>query len=81
MAVQKELIRAVDMALAGDWEGAHAIAQRAEDPASCWLHAVLHKQDGDTANSRYWYARTTHAFEEFADPKAELAAIRAQIAR
>jgi hypothetical protein len=45
------------------------------------LHAVLHKIDGDAGNSRYWYARTSRTFDDFADPKAELIAIRDLIAR
>jgi hypothetical protein len=82
MASAEELIRAVDCALAGDWETAHAIAQRHEGDATAdWLHAVLHKIEGDTDNSRYWYGRVAHTFEEYADPRAELAAIRASISR
>jgi hypothetical protein len=46
-----------------------------------WLHAVLHKIEGDVGNSRYWYARVAHTFEEYADPRAELAAVRASISR
>ncbi len=77
---QEELTDAVDAALAGDWETAHAIAQRHEgDPAADWLHAVLHKIEGDTGNARYWYRRTPHTFEEFGDPSSELAAIRSQL--
>lgn len=71
-------MRAADRAAAGDWEEAHAIAQRHEgDPIADWLHAVLHKMEGDDGNSRYWYRRTAHTFEEFTDPQAELAAVRA----
>ena len=82
MASSEELIRAVDCALAGDWETAHAIAQRHEGDATAdWLHAVLHKIEGDADNSRYWYGRVAHKFEECADPRAELAAIRASISR
>lgn len=74
-------MRAVDLALAGDWDGAHGIAQADErDAAACWLHAVLHKIEGDDWNSRYWYRRASRRFEDFADPKAELAAIRAELA-
>ena len=77
MASAEELIRAVDLAIAGDWDAAHAVVQRHEGDASAdWLHAVLHKIEGDEENSRYWYRRTSHTFEEYADPKAELAAIR-----
>ena len=74
---QEELIRAVDLAAAGDWAAAHDIAQRHEgDARADWLHAVLHKLEGDAGNSHYWYRRTPHTFEEFDDPSAELAAIR-----
>jgi hypothetical protein len=82
MASAEELIRAVDCAAAGDWETAHAIAQRHEgDAAADWLHAVLHKIEGDADNSRYWYGRVAHTFEDYADPQVELAAIRASISR
>jgi hypothetical protein len=78
MAVRQELTRAVDLALAGDWNGAHEIAQRdEEDATSCWLHAVLHKIEGDAANARYWYRLAGQAYEAYSDPKAELAAIKA----
>ena len=79
---EEDLTRAVDVALAGDWETAHALEQRHEGDATAdWLHAVLHKIEGDVGNSRYWYARVAHTFEEYADPRAELAAIRASISR
>ena len=79
---EDELTRAVDRAHAKDWEAAHAVAQRHEgDAVANWLHAVLHKIEGDIENARYWYRRTTHTFEEFDDPQAELAAIRAQLDR
>jgi hypothetical protein len=78
---QDELRRAVDLALAKDWEAAHAIAQHHEgDAAADWLHAVLHKIEGDTGNAGYWYRRSGHSYEEFADPQAELAAIRGLVA-
>lgn len=74
-------MRAADLALKGDWDAAHAIAQQDEsDVMSCWLHACLHKIEGDGGNARYWYHRSGgHTFEDFADPKAELEAIKAQL--
>ncbi len=82
MAGHEDLIRAVDLAIAGEWDAAHTLAQGHEgDPAADWLHAVLHKIEGNTANSRYWYARTPHSFAEFPDTKAELAAIRDLLSR
>ena len=56
---QEELAHAVACALAQDWAAAHDIAQRHEgDAVADWLHAVLHKIEGDDGNARYWYRRT-----------------------
>jgi len=46
----------------------------------CWLHACLHKIEGDSGNSRYWYAKAHRSFDDFTDPKSELEAIRAALA-
>jgi hypothetical protein len=78
--LRQELSRAVDLALGGEWDGAHSIVQKHEDdPTACWVHAVLHKIEGDESNSRYWYRRTAHAYEAYADPRSELAAIKAAL--
>ena len=67
---------AVEAALADDWDTAHKIAQDYGDADANWIHAVLHKIEGDAWNSRYWYARAgDHRFEDYSDPKAELRAI------
>jgi len=65
---------AIEAAGAGDWHRAHGIVQRLDDPLACWIHAILHKIEGDAGNARYWYARTAKRYEEFADPQAELRA-------
>lgn len=72
------LLEAVTLAQAGEWEAAHEIAQAYGDPGANWIHAVLHKIEGDAWNSRYWYARTGgRAYEDFAaDTAGELEAIR-----
>ena len=78
MPTREDLVRAIDIALAGDWTGAHEIVQQDEtDPTFCWVHAVLHKIEGDAANARYWYRLSGQSYEAYADPKAELAAIKA----
>ena len=82
MASTQELMRAIDLAVAGDWDGAHAIAQSDEiDPVHCWIHAVLHRIEGDAFNSRYWYRRAGRDPEAFATPEAELTAIKATLPR
>jgi hypothetical protein len=64
---------AVSHALAGEWDASHKIAQDYSDPMANWIHAVLHKIEGDAWNSRYWYARTQgRNYEDFGDPEAEL---------
>jgi hypothetical protein len=80
MDLREDLIRATEAALAGDWAGAHAVVQKHEsDPTACWLHACLHKMEPDESNSRYWYRRSGHAYEEYADPRTELIAIKAAL--
>jgi len=79
-SVKEELLSAVDAALQGDWHAAHAIAQRHEgDSEADWLHAILHKTEGDAGNSQYWYGRTRHSYADFADAKEELAALRKRL--
>ncbi|MGI9476170.1 MAG: hypothetical protein ACR2PI_05670 [Hyphomicrobiaceae bacterium] len=72
------LIEGIDKAKAGEWDAAHAIAQSLEghDHAD-WLHAILHKIEGDERNSRYWYGRTNQNYESYPDAEAELDALKA----
>jgi hypothetical protein len=80
VAQRQDLIRAVELAAAGDWHGAHGIVSPLEDePNACWIHAVLHKIEGDEANSRYWYRRSGQYYEAYRDPQAELATILAAL--
>ncbi len=42
----------------GDWDKAHAlVAAQEESRDAAWVHAYLHRKEGDAANARYWYAR------------------------
>lgn len=71
-----DLMIAVQAAQNGDWDGAHNIAQEYSDVTANWLHAVLHKIEGDVGNSRYWYAKTQgKRYEDFSDANQELLAI------
>ncbi len=73
----QQLRLAVQAALDGDWEKSHLIAQDYSDSTANWLHAVLHKIEGDRFNSNYWYARTNgRKFEDFTDANLELNAIK-----
>jgi hypothetical protein len=41
----------------GDWDQAHRIAQDEDDANSAWVHAYLHRVEGDLGNAGYWYRR------------------------
>lgn len=40
-----------------DWEKAHTIIQDIEDTTAAWIHAYLHRKEGDNGNADYWYRR------------------------
>ena len=41
----------------GDWNHAHESAQQDTSPAGSWVHAYLHRKEGDASNAAYWYRR------------------------
>jgi hypothetical protein len=41
----------------GEWQRAHESAQQDEGPAGSWVHAYLHRKEGDSSNASYWYNR------------------------
>jgi hypothetical protein len=51
------LLRALCLEAHGDWDGAHQIAQADSSPEAAWVHAYLHRKEGDTGNAAYWYRR------------------------
>ena len=79
-SLNDELLEAVELALAGRWDEAHQLVQRYEDnPMASWIHAVLHQQEGDVGNSRYWYRQAGRRDRASADPQVELTAIRTEL--
>jgi len=45
----------------GNWERAHESAQQDEGTDGAWVHAYLHRKEGELANAQYWYRRAEHA--------------------
>ena len=41
----------------GDWNAAHEVAQAIDDATGSWIHAYLHRKEGDLGNAGYWYRR------------------------
>ena len=41
----------------GDWNKAHELAQMESEASGDWVHAYLHRKEGDASNARYWYSR------------------------
>ena len=74
------LLDAVERALGGNWQAAHVIVQEhEEDPIANWIHAVVHRMEGDIANARYWYGRIRREYREEVSTEAELREIQAAL--
>lgn len=43
----------------GDWQRAHQIAQDVETRDGAWVHAYLHRKEGDASNAGYWYRQAS----------------------
>lgn len=41
----------------GDWATAHRVVMNAQSAAAAWVHAYLHRKEGDLDNARYWYRK------------------------
>ncbi len=50
-------LRALWHAAHGDWTAAHEEAQQGNDTDSAWVHALLHREEGDEGNAAYWYRK------------------------
>ena len=50
-------LRALWLAKAGRWDDSHDLCQDVPDPGGAWIHAYLHREEGDLGNAGYWYSR------------------------
>lgn len=65
----------------GDWNKAHECAQADEGDPSCdWVHAYLHRKEGDASNAHYWYGRAGKLVAKSALPEEWRAIVQALIA-
>lgn len=55
--MKEEYLKALELDQKGDWDGAHETIQKYDTPEACWIHAYLHRKEGDLGNAGYWYSR------------------------
>ena len=73
----QDCLNAIEFALNEQWDAAHEIVQDISTPNAQWIHAVLHKIEGDESNSRYWYSRSNiEVYESYLDSIEELKSIK-----
>ena len=53
----------------GEWDRAHELAQADEGGVGDWVHAYLHRKEGDAGNAAYWYRRAKRPVSK--DPAAQ----------
>ena len=74
-----DLLRALDLLQAGDWHGAHAIAQADPSELGSWCHGIVHMAEPDRSNAMYWYRRAGRPFPGLEAVESEIAALRAAL--
>ena len=57
MAAPSLPLKALSLLAAGDWDGAHKLVQDDASEAAAWVHAHLHRIEGDLENALYWYGK------------------------
>ena len=83
-------LEAIEFALDGKWDSAHEVVQALNESTwAVWIHAVLHKIEGDESNSRYWYSKLGFVgdveekkrvfYESYLDSTRELKLIKQQV--
>lgn len=58
----QEALKAIWFDAKGDWESSHNIAQDMHNELGSWLHAYLHRKEGDTFNAGYWYRQAGKSY-------------------
>ncbi len=61
--------KALWFAKANQWDAAHDLTNDIPDPEGAWIHAYLHREEGDLGNASYWYHR---AHKEMPSPHITL---------
>ncbi len=59
-----EWLKALWFDAKGDWEASHNIAQDLHNQLGSWIHAYLHRKEGDRFNAGYWYRQANRPFSK-----------------
>lgn len=76
--MRDNLIKAISLANEEKWADAHKIVQDIDNEYAYWIHANLHREEGDESNSKYWYRRAKRDYTEM-DFKKERDLIKKEI--
>lgn len=57
-----EALKAMWFDAKGNWDASHDIAQDLHNAMGNWMHAYLHRKEGDDWNARYWYRQVGKSF-------------------
>ena len=68
------VLKALRLLAAGDFDGAHVLVQDDPSREAAWVHAHLHRVEGDLSNAGYWYRRAgkPHASNSLEDERQEI---------
>jgi hypothetical protein len=55
--MKSELLKALEAAKSGNWDLSHDLVQDLHGKLPYWIHANLHKEEGDRSNALYWYRK------------------------
>ena len=58
------LLQSLLLDAVGDWDSAHRIAQNVFTKDGSWVHAYLHRKEGDRPNAAYWYSNAGRRIPE-----------------
>lgn len=54
--LETDYLKAIWYDLNDDWDTAHKIVQRLNTVSAKWIHAYLHREEGDIPNCKFWYS-------------------------
>jgi len=59
------LLQALWLDAKGDWDAAHHLIDHLEEAKAYWVHAYLHRKEGDSSNAGYWYRRAARKMPDY----------------